>query len=183
MFDCNNDNIFNVPSHSFWIALFYFSIIICYDIKYSFVIQTIFKQIYFSIGQVLPPQVWVMGLYTPISYFGRYATCSHKDGGHSHIQSRETIGQEDHVTCLKLRPRVNSSPAFWATYKTHIFYKYIVFKPPFSLLHKFFAAETHSLQCKSTGEKSNNMDGPRRHSKYTLTMRRCPFLIIKKGHC
>ena len=28
------------------------------------------------------------------------------------IQSRETIGQEDHVTCLKLGPRVNSSPAF-----------------------------------------------------------------------
>ena len=28
------------------------------------------------------------------------------------IQSRETIGQENHVTCLKLRPRVNSSHAF-----------------------------------------------------------------------
>ena len=27
------------------------------------------------------------------------------------IQSRETIGQEDHVTCLILGPRVNSSPA------------------------------------------------------------------------
>ena len=53
-----------------------------------------------------------IGLYTPIDYFGRYATCSHKDGGRSHIQSRETIGQEDHVTCLKLGPRVNSSPAF-----------------------------------------------------------------------
>ena len=53
-----------------------------------------------------------IGLYTPINYFGRYATCSHKDGGRSHIQSRETIGQEDHVTCLKLGPRVNSSPAF-----------------------------------------------------------------------
>ena len=36
------------------------------------------------------------------------------------------------------------------------------------------AAATHSLQCKSTGVKSNNMDGPRRHSKYTLTMRRFP---------
>ena len=53
-----------------------------------------------------------IGLYTPINYFGRYVTCSHKDGGRSHIQSRETIGQEDHVTCLKLRPRVNSRPAF-----------------------------------------------------------------------
>ena len=116
-----------------------------------------------------------IGLYTPINYFGRYATCSHnKDGGRSHIQSRETMSQEDHVTCLKLRPRVNSRPAFGAYYKTRIFYKYVVFKHPFSLLHKFFAAATHSLQCESTGVKSNNMDGPRRHSKYTLTMRRFP---------
>ena len=114
------------------------------------------------------------GLYTPINYFGRYATRSHKDDGRSHIQSRETIGQKNHMTCLKLRPRVNSSPAFWATYKTRIFYKYVVFKHPCSLLPNFFAAATHSLQRESTGEKSNNMDGPRRHSKYTLTMRRFP---------
>ena len=46
----------------------------------------------------------IIGLYTPINHFGRYSTCSHnKDGGRSHIQSRETIGQENHVTCLKLR--------------------------------------------------------------------------------
>ena len=112
-------------------------------------------------------------LYIPINYFGRYATCSHKDGGRSHIQSRETIGQEDHVTCLKLRRRVNSSPAFGATYKTRIFYKYVVFKHPCSLLPSFFAAATRSLQRESTGEKSNTMDGPRRHS-YTMTMRRFP---------
>ena len=75
---------------------------------------------------------------------------------------------------LKLRPRVNSRPAFGAYYKTRIFYKYVVFKHPCSLLHKFFAAATHSPQRESTGEKSNNMDGPRRHSKYSLTMRRYP---------
>ena len=89
------------------------------------------------------------------------------------IQSRETIGQEDHVTCLKLRRRVNLSPAFGATHKTRIFYKYVVFKYPCSLLPNFFAAATHSLQHESTGEKSNTMDGPRRHS-YTMTMRRFP---------
>ena len=33
------------------------------------------------------------------------------------VQSRETIGQEDHVICLQLRRRVNSSSASWATYK------------------------------------------------------------------
>ena len=92
-----------------------------------------------------------------------YATCSHKGGGRLHIQSRETIGQENNVTCLKLRTRVNFSPAFGATYKTRIFYKYVVFKHPFSLLPNFFAAATQSLQCESTGVKSNNMDGPRRH--------------------
>ena len=119
-----------------------------------------------------------IGLYTPMNYFGRYATCSHKDGGRSHIQSRETIGQEDHVTCLKLRPRVNSSPAFWATYKTRIFYKYVVFKDPCSFLPIFFAAATHHLQCESTGVKSNNMDGPRRQWKYTLTIRL--FLVSEK---
>ena len=47
-----------------------------------------------------------------MNYFGRYATCSHKDGGRSLIQSRETIGQENHMTWLKLGPRVNSSTAF-----------------------------------------------------------------------
>ena len=123
----------------------------------------------------------IIGLYTPINYFGRYATCSHKDGGRSHIQSRETIVQEDHVTCLKLRPRVNSSPAFGATYKTRIFYKYVVFKQPCFLLPSFFAAATHSLQRESTGEKSNHMDGPRRHS-YTLTMRRFPVKLPVSNH-
>ena len=42
------------------------------------------------------------------------------------------------------------------------------------LLPDFFAAATHSLQCESTGVKSNNMDAPRRHSKYTMTMRLFP---------
>ena len=91
----------------------------------------------------------------------------------AHILSQETIGQEDHVTCLKLRLCVNSSPAFGASYKTRIFYRYVVFKHPCSLLPNFFAATTHSLQRESTGEKSNTMDGPRRHSD-AMTMRRFP---------
>ena len=36
-------------------------------------------------------------------------------------------------------------PAFGATSKTRIFYKYVVFKHSFSFLHKFFAADTRSL--------------------------------------
>ena len=56
-----------------------------------------------------------------------------------------------------------------------------------SLLPKFFAAATHSLQRESTGEKSNTMDGQRRHS-YTMTVRRFPVSVKlsvskhKKGH-
>ena len=85
-----------------------------------------------------------IGLYTPINYFGQYATCSHKDGGRSHIQSRETIGQENHVTCLKLYPCVNFSPAFGATNKTRIFYKYIVFKHPFSFFYSLSLQRQHT---------------------------------------
>ena len=135
--------------------------------KYRYLTQiNLFKNTHWFCTQFI-------GLYTPINYFGRYATCSHnKDGGRPHIQSRETIGQENHVTCLKLR--VHFRPAFGASYKTRIFYKYVVFKHFFSLLPNFFAAATHSLQWELTGVKSNNMDGPRRHSKYTLTMRRFP---------
>ena len=57
----------------------------------------------------------------------------------------ETIGQENHVICVKLRPRVNFRPASGATSKTSIFYKYVVFKHSSSLLPSFFAAATHSL--------------------------------------
>ena len=70
-------------------------------------------------------------------------------------------------------------------------FKSCVFEPPtrrvFSIstsssntlvlfLPNFFAAATHSLQRESTGEKSNTMDGPRRHS-YTMTMRRFPVSV------
>ncbi len=76
------------------------------------------------------------------------------------------------MTSSELHPRVNFSPAFGATYKTRIFYEYVVYKHHFSLLHKFFAAATHHLQRESTGVKSK-MDGLRRHS-YIMTMRRFP---------
>ena len=112
-------------------------------------------------------------LYTPINYFGRYATCSHKDGGRSHIQSRETIGQENLVTCLELRPRVNLVLRLEPLTR-RVFSINTSSSNTLSLLHDFFAAATHSLQCESTGVKSNNMDGPRRHSKYTMTMRLLP---------
>ena len=83
--------------------------------------------------------------------------------------------------------RVNSSPASLSHLQDGIFYKYVVFKHPLSLWPNFFAAVTHSFQRESTGEKSNTMNGPRRHS-YTRTMRRFPVsekLPVsnhKKGH-
>ena len=48
---------------------------------------------------------------------------------HTNIQSRETIGQENHVTCLKLRLHLNFAPCFFgANSKTQIFYNYVIFK-------------------------------------------------------
>ena len=104
------------------------------------------------------------------------------------IQSRETICQEDPVTCLKLRRHVNSSPAFGATYKTRIFYKYVVFKHPCSLFYQISSQQQH------TPFSVNQQD-----RKATLWMGladihiqwlwdafqsqwNCPFLSIKKGH-
>ena len=129
-----------------------------------------------------------IGLYTPINYFGRYATCSHKDGGRSRIQSRETIGQEDHVTCLKLRRRVNSSPAFGATYKTRIFYKYVVFKHPCSLFYQISSQQQHTPFSVNQQERKATpwMGLADIHIQWLWdafqSLRNCPFLIIKKGH-
>ena len=66
------------------------------------------------------------------------------------------------------------SSCVWSHLQDAYFFKYVVFKHPFSLLPIFFAVATYSLQCESTGVKSNNVDGPRRHSKYSLTMRLVP---------
>ena len=37
----------------------------------------------YKVDSISSYSVYSIGLYTPINYFGRYATCSHKDGGHS----------------------------------------------------------------------------------------------------
>ena len=50
---------------------------------------------------------------------------------HTNYQSRETIGQENHVTCVK--PAFKFRPAFFGSdSKIRIFYKYVVFKHSFS---------------------------------------------------
>ena len=67
---------------------------------------------------------------------------------HTNIQSRETIGQENHVTCVKLRPRKFRPAFFGADSKTRIFYKYVVFKHSFYFFPNFHcSADTLSLQC------------------------------------
>ena len=62
-------------------------------------------------------------------------------------------------------------PAFGATSKTRIFYKYVVFKHSFSFYP--ISSKRQHTPSSTTQEmsNSNNMDGPRRHSNYTLTMR------------
>ena len=85
---------------------------------------------------------------------------------HTNNQSRETIGQENHVTCVKLRPHKFCQAFFGADSKTHIFYKYIVFKYSFSFTHfplqRQHTPSSVTLFHQQTS-KSNNMDGPRKH--------------------
>ena len=119
-----------------------------------------------------------IGLYTPIIQFGRYATCSHnKDGGRTHIQSRETIGQENHVTSVKLRPRVNFVPCL-EPFPRHVFSINTSSSNTLSLFHKFHCSALFSatLFLFTKGVKRQKMDKPGRHSflQYTLTMRLFP---------
>ena len=102
-------------------------------------------------------------------------------------------GPRDMLTTMSAH--VNSSLASWATYKTRIFYKYVVFKHLLSLWPNFFVAATLSLwpiffaaatfSLTKILHSSNTM--PRRHS-YTRTMRRFPISeklpvqTIEKGH-
>ena len=53
------------------------------------------------------------------------------------IQSRETIGQEDHVICLKTRPRGNSSPASLSHLQVAYFLKIRRLQAPSFSLTKF----------------------------------------------
>ena len=160
-----------------WLLLFFFfqhEQRLCLARSFCFASSCLFA---FDFGQFfLSKMAWVKDYRTLHSYKLFWAVC------HLFPQRWQTLtysvsgnhwpgGPRD---MLKLRPCVNSSPTFGATYKTRIFYKYVVFKYPCSLSPNFFAAATHSLQHESTGERSNYMDGPRRHSKYTLTMWRFP---------
>ena len=126
------------------------------------------------------------GFYSPIIYFGRYATCSHdKDGGRTHIQSRETIGEENHVTCVKLRPHVNFLLRL-EPLPRHVFSINTSSSNTLSLFYTNSSQRIHALSSmwhsshSSTGVKSKNMDWPRRHSflQYTLTMWLFPHTII-----
>ena len=86
---------------------------------------------------------------------------------HTNNQSRETIGLENDVACVKLRPRKFRPAFFGADSKTRIFYKYVVFKHSFSFtqfpLQRQHTPSSVTLFHQQTS-KSNNMDGPRKHS-------------------
>ena len=66
-------------------------------------------------------------------------------------------------------------PAFGATSKTRIFYKYVAFKHSFSFYTISSRRQHTPSSLTQQTSNSNNMDGPRRHSKYTLTMRHFQF--------
>ena len=98
---------------------------------------------------------------------------------HTNIQSRETIGQENHVTCVKLRPR-KFRPAFLEPIPRHVFSINTSFSNTLSLFPHFHcSADTLSSVWHSyspTEVKSKKMDKPRRHSflQFTLTRRLFP---------
>ena len=87
----------------------------------------------------------VIGLYTPINYFGRYATCSHKDGGRSMfslgkpLARRTTWYAYNYVGARKFKSCVLSH------LQDGIFYKYAVLKHIISLWRNFFVVVTLSL--------------------------------------
>ena len=123
------------------------------------------------------------------SYNLIWAVCHlfHKDGGRSHIQSRETIGQENYVTCLELRPRVNFRPAFEASYKTRIFYKYVVFKHPCSFSNPISSQQQHTPSSVNQQEwKATTWMGLADIQNiqslwdFFQSQRNCLFLIIKR---
>ena len=97
------------------------------------------------------------------------------------IQSRETIGQDDHVTCLKLRPRVNSSPAFLS----HLQDAY--FQTPLSSLTKFLRnSNTLPLAWIQERKATPCIGLADIHIQWLWdafqSLRNCPFITIKKGH-
>ena len=63
---------------------------------------------------------------------------------HTNNQSRETIGQENHVTYVKLRLRKFRPEFIRADSKTRIFYKYVIFKHSFSF-SQFSLQRWHTL--------------------------------------
>ena len=122
-----------------------------------------------------------IGLYTPMNYFGRYATCSHKDGGRSvfslgkPLARRTTWYAYNYVGARKFKSCVfepltrcvfsidtSSSSTFFLFDQFSLQWQH-------SLWPIFFAAATLSLT--KILLSSNTM--PRRHS-YTRTMRHFP---------
>ena len=103
-----------------------------------------------------------------------------KDGGCTHIQFRETVGQENHVTCVKLRPHVNFVLRLEPLPKTRIFYKYVVFKHSFS----FYTISSQRQHTPSSviqqTSNSNNMDGTCRHSFLQYASNKRVFPVSEK---
>ena len=75
---------------------------------------------------------------------------------------------------LKTTSACKFRPVFGATSKTRIFSKYVVFKHSFSFCTISSQRQHTPSSATQQTSNSNNMDGPRRHSKYTLTMRLFP---------
>ena len=98
----------------------------------------------------------------------------------TNIQSWETIGQENHVTCVKLRPRKFRPAFFLEPIPRHVFSINTSFSNTLSIFPNFHcSADTLSSNSPTelkSRKKKKKMDKPRRLSflVYTLTMRLFP---------
>ena len=114
----------------------------------------------------------VIGLYTPINYFGWYATCSHKDGGRSifslgkPLARRTTWYAYNYVGARKFKSCV-FEPLTRRVFSINTSSSSTLF-----LFDQFSSQRQHSLW-PNFSAAANTMNGPRRHS-YTRTMRRFP---------
>ena len=129
-------------------------------------------------------RVALIGLYTPINYFGRYATCSHKDGGRSMF----SLG----------KPLARRTPWYAYNYVGARKFKSCVFEP---LTRRVFSINTSSS---STLFLFDQFSSQRQHSlwpKFSAaatpcladiyiqglwdafpSLKNCLFQTIEKGH-
>ena len=110
------------------------------------------------------PDSWPVRYRTLNSYNLNWAVChlfpQQRWRMNTNIQSRETIGQENHVTCLKLRHRLNFVPRFLEPIPKHVFSINTSSSNTLSLFPNFYCSAPVWLSYSPTNVKIHKMDQP-----------------------